>query len=286
MKDNGEIKYQTLEIEIIVAGEIKRHSSTLLSLTTKDEPYSGHYPAKDYSDVLLDTNRKGACAPNEHWYLKHPTRYDALLAANLNPDYPENRHIMWRRNRVYVDCHHATYELSEKFLTSVQGTGRSRKFIYELPLGQERCPILSVQAFMIPGKNASVFILSREKSNLSNSEQKSVKVYLRTDLEDRDFHSDTKAGGGLEAHWASKVKNKKRELQFSPVDDRHLFITSSKGEFIREDEWSYNQFQKNESLRGLESHCDFSPGFFLYDLKPGDSTILLGQVLRSKKESY
>ena len=286
LEDQGKISYEKLKLEINAPEGIQKHQSTLLRLTTVDQPYTDKYPVEDYNKVILDTNGKGAMMRLNTGISNIWTRYDALLAANLSPDYPENRHIMWRRNRIYVDCHHATYELSEKFLTEIRGNGRNRKLIYELPLGHHRCLILSVQAFMLPGENATTFIITREKSSLKEASQTSVKIYIRLDLEDRDFHSDTKAGAGLEGLWASKVKSTKRELQFSPANDRQLRITSSNGEFHREDEWAYNQYQRNEALRGLESHCDlYSPGFFLLDLKPGDSCTLLGQVIRDKKQA-
>ncbi|EDM26540.1 glycogen debranching enzyme/alpha-amylase [Lentisphaera araneosa HTCC2155] len=286
LEDQGKISYEPLNLEINTPEGIQKHQSTLLRLTTIDQPYTDKYPVEDCNKVILDTNGKGAMMRLNTGISNIWTRYDALLAANLSPDYPENRHIMWRRNRIYVDCHHATYELSEKFLTEIRGNGRNRKLIYELPLGHHRCLILSVQAFMLPGENATTFIITREKSSLKEASQTSVKIYIRLDLEDRDFHSDTKAGAGLEGLWASKVKSTKRELQFSPANDRQLRITSSNGKFMREDEWSYNQYQRNEALRGLESHCDlYSPGFFLLDLKPGDSCTLLGQVIRNKKQA-
>ncbi|WDE99235.1 amylo-alpha-1,6-glucosidase [Lentisphaera profundi] len=284
LENQDKITYEKLLIEINTPDGIKKHESTIMRLTTIDAPFTDKYPVEDYNNIILDTNGKGAMMRLNTGISKIWTRYDALLAANLSPDYPENRHIMWRRNRIYVDCHHATYELTDKFLTEIRGSGRNRKLIYELPLGHHRCLILSVQAFMIPGENATTFIISREKSKLANASQTSVKIYIRVDLEDRDFHSDTKAGAGLEGLWASKVTSQKRELLFAPDEDRQLHLSSSNGEFHREDEWSYNQYQRNEALRGLESHCDlYSPGFFLLDLKPGDSCTLLGQVLREKQ---
>ncbi|MDD7985347.1 amylo-alpha-1,6-glucosidase [Lentisphaera marina] len=284
LEDQGHISYEDLKLEINSPNGIEKHESTLVRLSTVDLPYEDKYPVQDYNNVILDTNGKGAMMRLNTGISNIWTRYDALLAANLSPDYPENRHIMWRRNRIYVDCHHATYELTEKFLTEIRGNGRDRKLIYELPLGHHRCLILSVQAFMLPGENATTFIISREKSSLKEASQTSVKIYIRVDLEDRDFHSDTKAGAGLEGLWSSKVKSKKRELRFAPDASRQFLLKSSNGEFHREDEWSYNQYQRNEALRGLESHCDlYSPGFFLLDLKPGESCTLLGQVLRDSK---
>jgi starch synthase (maltosyl-transferring) len=60
-------------------------------------------PRKRLSSIhMLGTNGRGAmCRAHAHWG-RLPSRYDALLAANLSPDVPEDRRILLTRLRGWV----------------------------------------------------------------------------------------------------------------------------------------------------------------------------------------
>ena len=53
-----------------------------------------------HSRTFLQTNGRGALIHQQVEIGKLQSRYDAVLLANLNPDYPEDRHIMFRRIRL------------------------------------------------------------------------------------------------------------------------------------------------------------------------------------------
>jgi predicted glycogen debranching enzyme len=102
----------------------------------------------------------------------------------------------------------------------------------------------------------------------------------RPDLEDRNFHFETKALGGPEAHWPRSVSNTDKTLSFKPDSDRELFLSCSKGHYKPSPEWKYNLYQPNEADRGLEPYTDlYSPGYFDFELAGGNTAEFTGQIL-------
>ena len=286
IEDAEEIRFEDLKIELF--GEhTEHHTSQILRLTTEDVAYKGKHPANHTFNCALDTNGRGAMMRLPHGVSDLWSRYDALLAANISPDYPENRHIMWRRCRIYVSYNHHTYELNSKTFEKSEGQAGSTKLTYRVPCGTGLYARFQIQAFMVPDKNATRFVLKRLKSDNEDylEDDDKMTAFLRVDLEDRDFHSDTKAGNGLESFWSGKLKEAKQGLVFQPCETRTLHIDTSKGKFVREEEWCYNEFNPNEAARGLQAHNDlFSPGYFKAKISGGEDVILTGELVRKDEE--
>jgi len=280
IEDFSENSYQ--DIEITIYGEKPtRYNSTLLCLTANDSPFTGEVPDKNTPTNVLDTNNRGGMM---HACLNWPnfnSRYDCLLGGNLSKEFPENRHIMWRRLRIY--CHHQaiTLPLDESTLISRNVSGGKAELTFQNPVGQGRFVKIKLTIGMIDEQNATLAKIERLPASLENSLPDSEEVYLfiRADIEDRNFHMETKAHGSLEDIWSKCLATSKTSFTFSPDKGRILKL-NSEAKFINEPEWSYNNFQRIESERGLESNTDlYSPGFFKGILKGNESIKVLGQII-------
>ncbi|MCM8526978.1 MAG: amylo-alpha-1,6-glucosidase, partial [Lentisphaeraceae bacterium] len=279
-KDYGVNSYEDLEITIF--GETPtRYKSTLLYLTAADVPFKGEIPDRETPVNVLDTNDRGGMM---HLCLDFPhfnSRYDCLLGANLSKEFPENRHIMWRRMRIY--CHHQaiTLPLDESTLISSKASQGKAELIFRNPVGQGHYVRIKVTLGMIDNENATIAKIERipAVTEISLPDHEPIQLFIRTDIEDRNFHMETKAHGNLEGAWAKCLAESEKGYTFSPDKSRYLKM-DSEVEFVHEPEWSYNHHLRIEAERGLENHTDlFSPGFFKAEIKGGQSVKVLGQVI-------
>jgi starch synthase (maltosyl-transferring) len=166
-------------------------------------------PRKRLSSIhMLGTNGRGAmCRAHAHWGLL-PSRYDALLAANLSPDVPEDRRILLARLRGWV----VFQGFSQETRTGLPGCLRVRlrwhgaAWQYHIPSGQGQHVVLSVGIHMLPGRNAIEMVFYRHPAHGRKdrlADDRPVTLILRPDIEDRNFHEATKAFTGSEHHFPS-----------------------------------------------------------------------------------
>lgn len=215
------------------------------------------------------------------------SRYDAVLLGNLSPEFPENRHIMLRRFRMWAIYQARTQEFGtdclKDFYISADGGGVWK---YKLPIGNGLFIDATVKLEIIPGANAVMFTLRREiqrhkTCRLCNDLP--VKMIIRPDIEDRSFHYETKASMGPEKTWPGMVRGEEKGFEFTPASDRILRLHSSKGCFRNAPEWIYMINQENESARGLEPNTDvFSPGYFEMPLSGDETVYLCGQMVTDR----
>ena len=96
-----------------------------------------------------------------HWN-RLPSRYDALLAANLSPDVPEDRRILLTRLRGWVVFQGFSQEIGRDCLDAFgfdyDGPGC---WSYHIPCGQGQHVVLHVGLRTIPGKNAVAMVFYR-----------------------------------------------------------------------------------------------------------------------------
>ena len=280
IEDFVENFYQKIEITVY-GKKPQRYESTLLCLTSNDSPFTGEAPDKNSPVNVLDTNGRGGMMHACLNWPKFNSRYDCLLGGNLSKEFPENRHIMWRRLRIY--CHHKaiTLALDESTLINRNVSGGKAELTFQNPVGQGRYVKIKVTIGMIDGQNASIAKIERLQANLENSlpDSEPVHLFIRPDIEDRNFHMETKAHGSLEDIWAKCLSTSEKSFTFSP-DPGRILKMDSEAAFISEPEWSYNNFQRIEAERGLESNTDlYSPGFFKGVLKGNESIKVLGQIV-------
>jgi len=228
------------------------------------------------------------------WHTIEPgelrSRYDAVLLANLNPDYPENRHIMLRRFRIWSHYHAKIQEFTSDRMTNFYlDPQRAGVWNFAIPVGNGLFIDVAMRLELIPGENAVRLTLHRyaaEGQERRLNDRQPVRLLIRADLEDRSFHNCTKASAGPERIWPGKIEAGPRNFSFRPAEDRILQLTSSKGHFVRSDEWKYMVWQKNEASRGLDPNTDlYSPGYFELNLSGDESAVIIGQVMTSPQET-
>lgn len=276
--DNETSTYETMTF-MLYGKSISRFKSKILFLTDTDKEFTGEVPDTETPQTCLDTNDRGGMMRVPMKWPSFDSKYDCLLGANLSREFPENRHIMWRRMRIY--CRHTcvTYELSDLTLESSRTNNGKVEFIFRNPAGSGRFVRIKVICGMLDNENATAINIQRLASSspecLPNSEP--IELIMRPDVEDRSFHMETKAHG-VEGFWEGSVTILENGFSFAPDHKRKLIITSD-AKYISEPEWSYNYYQKIEAERGQECNTDlFSPGYLLTELSGNESCKVLGQV--------
>ena len=205
------------------------------------------------------------------------SKYDAVLAANVNRDYPQDRHIMFTNFRAWLVIDEYSHELSgatlEEF-TAHPGNRASQLFV--LPDGRGGFAKVALD-FVMPGNADKVFLRFRHLGD-SSSAKLPGKLIIRPDLEDRVNHQITRACDGAEHHYRRSVDILPDGFDFQP-DKRKLALRSSRGSFCSAPEWRYMIDLPQERYYGLPDKTDlFSPGYFSIPLDSGESVIIGAQV--------
>ena len=117
----------------------------------------------------------------------------------------EDRWVMFTRCRAWVVYQGFSYEIGLDCLDAFQvDEGSVARWRYRIPTGQGEDISLSIAVRMIPGENAvriSFYRHPRLGSEGGLSDDRPVRIILRPDIEDRNFHETTKAFTGPEHRW-------------------------------------------------------------------------------------
>ena len=278
----------TLKITVYATSGPVHHDAPLLFLSRSEN--AGIQKVFRRSELLsrslifLGTNGRGGMLRAHASWGKLASRYDALLAGNLNPMYPEDRWVMFARCRAWVVYQGFSYEIGLDCLdVFFVEQGERACWRYHIPTGQGEDIALSIAVRMIPGENAVRLSFYRHPSRGTEgrlSDDKPVRIILRPDIEDRNFHETTKASTGPEQQWPGAVTSGGREFAFAPATNRRLIVEISKGVYESEPEWLYMVHRPLEAERGLDADSDlFSPGYFKAPLKGGETLDLFAQIV-------
>ncbi len=241
--------------------------------------------------MLGTNNRGGMLRANVSW-AELTSKYDALLAANLSPDFPEDRWIMFTRCRVFLVYQDYSKEISSDLLDTFRYDNNSRGFWrFQIPVGQGQYITLSICIEMVENENTICMSFFRDPAGKSRDklmDEKSVQLILRPDIEDRNFHENTKAYKGPESWWEKCITTGDKSFLFTPDKDRRLRLDLSEGDFTLEPEWQYMVKRPMDAERGLDPDSDlFSPGYFSTFLNGGKSTQLWARMEKSPpQEQY
>ncbi len=138
------------------------------------------------------------------------SKYDCALAANLNPTVPVDRHVFVKRLRVWVNAAGFLSALDFKSLTSFQA-GSPAVWNFVANAGDGRTVEIVLCAEMVEGKNTTVFRFSRPTEELAQGKQlpadADLRLTVRADIEDRNFHSETKRNAGADFHFSSNPRH-------------------------------------------------------------------------------
>ncbi|HET7623873.1 MAG TPA: amylo-alpha-1,6-glucosidase, partial [Verrucomicrobiae bacterium] len=212
------------------------------------------------------------------------SKYDCVLGANLHPSLPVDRHIFAKRIRVWVNADGFISPLDLKNLSSFEpGPPAIWRFIANA--GDGRSVGIEIKADMLEGRNTTVFHFLRpgaiQPMEKPLPPEADVRLTVRVDIEDRNFHSQTQRNGGADFHFTSNIhpletENSKPKTQnspgfaFTPAPDRQLRVIASEGAYHSQPEWTENIPHPVEQSRGQIGAGDaFSPGWFELPLSPG-----------------
>ena len=209
------------------------------------------------------------------------SKYDCVLGANLNPSVPVDRHIFVKRIRAWVNADGFLSPLNFKNLASFKA-GSTAVWQFITNAGDGRTVEIELRAEMLNGKNTTVFQFSRPTVKNASGKQlpddASVRLTVRFDIEDRNFHSETKRNDGTDFHFSSNTHplDKKIGFNFTPAPDRQLRVFASDGKYHPQPEWCENIPHPVEQTRGQVGSGDaYSPGWFELPLSKGAGATLV-----------
>jgi predicted glycogen debranching enzyme len=241
------------------------------------------------SALVLLTNGRGGMARLCVDLGRVTSKYDCALGANLNPAVPVDRHVFVKRLRVWVNADGFLSPLDFQNLAAFHA-GSPAIWTFVANAGDGRTVEIELRAVMVEGENTTVFQFSRPTEKLAHGKQlpaaADLRLTVRVDIEDRNFHSETKRNGGADFHFSSntreiknsKIKNKSYAgFEFTPADDRQLRVFADAGIYHPQPEWCENVPHPVEQTRGQVGSGDaYSPGWFEIPLAKGaDATLTL-----------
>ncbi|MFM2091955.1 MAG: hypothetical protein RLZZ127_2444, partial [Planctomycetota bacterium] len=240
-------------------------------------PAAGAVPAG--GDLALLTNGRGGMARLHADLGRVASKYDALLAANLHPDSPCDRHVLAKRLRAWIDADGFITPLDGVNLTAFSAGDRAA-WRFNAQAGDGRCVPVAVTAWMPPHRNALVVELHRpdEAPPWGDPLPAGARVSLtvRVDLEDRSFHDQTVRSDEAEARLGRIADLPGREgFAFRPAPDRGLDAWIDGGRWHPQPEWCQAIPHPVEASRGMAPSGDArSPGWFEVPLAPGARAVL------------
>ncbi len=231
--------------------------------------------------VALLTNGRGAMARMCADLGRVNSKYDCVLGANLHPTLPVDRHVFVKRMRAWVNADGFIAPLNGDNLVGFQNDGVAR-WRFVAGAGDGRAVELRLEARMVDGENTTLLRLSRPAHQPSIGrelpDECEVGLTLRFDIEDRNFHSQTKRNDGADHHFSSRTRTLQKGVGFvfAPAEGRELMVSSDAGVFHMEPEWSTGIPHPVEQTRGQEGHGDgYSPGWFELPLGKGEAVTLV-----------
>ncbi len=234
-------------------------------------------PRPGKQGLALLTNGRGGMARLHGDLGAIASKYDCLLAANLHPSAPSDRHVLAKRLRAWVNADGFVTALDGHNLLSFEG-GPTARWSFLASAGDGRRVELHLEAQMPEDQNALVLRWSRPANAGGEADlpaDLSVRVTVRIDLEDRSFHGETQLDTGLEAHFLASTQSLEDGMgfRFAPALERHLEARAEGGVYHPQPEACRGIAHPIEGSRGLASSGDaWSPGWFDLPLPPGAET--------------
>ncbi|MGA2541957.1 MAG: amylo-alpha-1,6-glucosidase [Verrucomicrobiota bacterium] len=227
------------------------------------------------SSLVLLTNGRGGMARLCVDLGKINSKYDCALGANLHPDFPVDRHVLVKRIRVWVSADGFITALNLQNLASFQ-TGPPAAWNFVADAGDGRTVEIQLTADMLENWNTTLFTFARRPGTRPADlpPQFDVRLTVRADIEDRNFHSETHRNGGAEFHFTQHCRELRDQpgFAFTPAPDRQLRVFSNAGVYHPQPEWCQGIPHPVEQSRGQVPDGDaYSPGWFDLPLTQGKS---------------
>jgi starch synthase (maltosyl-transferring) len=237
--------------------------------------------AKPPADALvLLTNGRGGMARLCADLGRINSKYDCALGANLNPEFPVDRHIFAKRIRAWITADGFTTALNLQNLVSLQ-IGPPAVWSFVAEAGDGRTVEVQLTADMLEGSNTTVFTWARLPASRPADlpPQFGVHITVRVDIEDRNFHTETHYNDAADYHFNTNSHPLPDQIgfAFTPAPDRQLRAFSNIGVYHPQPEWCYAIPHPVEQSRGQVASGDaYSPGWFELPLdKTQSATVVL-----------
>ena len=233
------------------------------------EPVAPAAPPKP-TDLVLLTNDIGGMARLCADLGRVNSKYDCVLGASLSPAVPVDRHVFVKRLRAWINADGFISALDFKNLAAFQ-PGPPAVWSFVASAGDGRTVAIELQAEMLPGQNTTMFRFQRKREVSGSGPHlppgTAVSLTVRFDIEDRNFHWETKRNGGTDFHFSSNTQALSAPgtpgFAFTPAPDRQLRIFADAGQYHAEAEWCENIPHPVEQTRGQTGSGDaYSPGWF------------------------
>ena len=231
-------------------------------------------------DLVLLTNGIGGMARMCVDLGRVNSKYDCVLGANLDPGVPVDRHVFVKRLRAWVNANGFLSPLNAKNLASF-AAGPPAVWQFVAHAGDGRTVEIELRAEMPEGENTTVFHFARPTAERACGKQlpadADVRLTVRFDIEDRNFHWETKRNGGADYHFSTNTHElPEAGFAFTPAPDRQLRVFADAGEYHPQPEWCENIPHPVEQSRGQIGSGDaYSPGWFELPLPKGASVTLV-----------
>jgi starch synthase (maltosyl-transferring) len=231
-----------------------------------------------HSPLALLTNGIGGMARMCVDLGRVKSKYDCALGANLHHEVPVDRHILVKRVRAWVNAAGFITALDGANLMSFEA-GPPALWRFRASAGDGQAVEVELTADMLEGRNTILLQFRLVSFETAEGRQRDgeVRLTLRVDIEDRNFHSQTERNGGAEHHFSSHSKPlpNRPGFAFTPAADRQLRVYSSAGDYFHEGEWSRCSHYV-EKTRGQVGFGDaYSPGWFEMPLARGSGTRII-----------
>lgn len=258
-------------------------------------PQAGSQPAsRSPQSVVLLTNGRGAMSRLRVDLGSVASKYDCLLGANLHASLPVDRHVFAKRLRVWVNADGFISPLNFDNLVDFEA-GPPAHWHFVANAGDGQFVEIHLLADLLPDQNTAVLQFLRPNGGQREARygrplppERRVTLTARVDIEDRNFHWETKRSDGADYHFSANCRQAVigtsaapgqqaayNGFEFAPAADRQLRVWCDRGEYHHQPEWSLNLPHPVESSRGQEGCGDaFSPGWFEVPLAAGESTNL------------
>ncbi|OXU15993.1 amylo-alpha-1,6-glucosidase [Sedimentisphaera salicampi] len=230
---------------------------------------------RDRSDYAICSNEIGSMAQVRSRWGEIYSKYDAVFAANLSPEFPADRIASVVRCRVWLRYRDYSTPI-EASCQRIFTTDMNNRVLWEFqaPVGMGKMVPFKIILDFSKTSNSAVLRFSRPKaddSGLCLEDGEQVRVIVRPDVDARLCHMVTKAYKGPERDYEKMKNHTKRELIFSHSQNYRLSVEAERGSFTPQSEWKYMHNLPVEEHRGLESTTDlFSPGYFSFNLAGGE----------------
>lgn len=238
---------------------------------------------RPFPQVVMGPNGKGALVRVPVARERILSQYDALLAANLNPFYPEDRRVLWTRCRAWITYGGFSFPLAMEYLEQFRtGQGMVGEWTYLVPVGNGRLVQVVVRLHGVADENRVRLGFCRTAAPFERmlDAQEAVGLIIRPDIEDRSFHHTTKAYTGPENEWPGRIRSETRGFSFDIAKGDQFFITVDRGDYHPSPMWDYMVPLPVEEARGLGAMTDlFSPGYMESQLRTGDGVWMEGEVV-------